>query len=650
MRALTQEEIMILEKQGCRADDWGNIAVAERFDPVGVVRDVSFSGDIALGVFGQTVEDMSGRIYKAGLYSCSLNSVWVGDAALVRMADLFRVVVGRRAVIHRVQLIWCSGATSYANGEPANVLTEDGGRSLPLWRALSAQTAHLLVHLRGQAAEQALTAMIRCDAEKLAGNRSVIGDYCRVERSMQLKNVYLEEAAIVEGVQELDECYVASSFDAPAYIGEGVAAQRTIFQKSSRSEGGVRLTHCLVGEGTRLERGFSAEHSVFLANSCFAQGEASSALAGPLSVSHHKATLVLTCQCSFNTFGSSANASNHHFKLGPVHGGILQRGAKMGSGSYLYWPSLIGAYSSVLGRNNRNLDTRDFPFSLVIGEETRTRLIPGVNVFNSGLFRDQMKWLSRDNRRGIGQAVDFYLSNVLTPFVIQAMDRGICRLKQGLGDDGDMAAGEAYIPADRIEIGIKLYETAILFHTGAALFAAFAARHGAATPSAPRLAELLNIAPEQEAGEGEWRDWGGLLVSPGKAVSFLAKLEQGEIPDISALSAAYASLRQGFAESEWRWLAQRWRRENGHCDETRLLSFIAAWRQAVLFRHDCLLRDAQKEFAPETRIGFGLEHDQNEDFAQARGNMADNPVVAAILAETERCTALADAVLKQMDK
>jgi len=66
-------------------------------------------------------------------------------------------------------------------------------------------------------------------------------------------------------------------------------------------------------------------------------------------VTHHKSTLLIASQFSFMNAGSGSNQSNHMYKLGPIHQGIMERGAKTSSDSYILWPARIGAFSLCYG-------------------------------------------------------------------------------------------------------------------------------------------------------------------------------------------------------------------------------------------------------------------------------------------------------------
>ena len=91
---------------------------------------------------------------------------------------------------------------------------------------------------------------------------------------------------------------------------------------------------------------------------------------------------------SFMNAGSGSNQSNHMYKLGPIHQGTLERGAKTSSDSYILWPARIGAFSLVMGRHVNHPDTSDLPFSYLIEEQNTTYLIPGVNLRSVGTIRN----------------------------------------------------------------------------------------------------------------------------------------------------------------------------------------------------------------------------------------------------------------------
>ena len=112
------------------------------------------------------------------------------------------------------------------------------------------------------------------------------------------------------------------------------------------------------------------------------------------------------------------------YKLGPIHQGILERGAKTTSDSYILWPAKIGAFSLVMGRHVNNLDTTDLPFSYLIEQQGSTYIVPGVNLKSVGTIRDVKKWPERDKRKD-PHRLDYINFNHLSPYTVQKMFAGI---------------------------------------------------------------------------------------------------------------------------------------------------------------------------------------------------------------------------------
>ena len=97
-------------------------------------------------------------------------------------------------------------------------------------------------------------------------------------------------------------------------------------------------------------------------------------------------SILIACLFSFYNAGSGTNQSNHMYKLGPVHQGILERGCKTGSFSYLLLESHIAAFSVVIGKHMTNIDLPYFPFSYISEENSKTTVFPGKNLFSIGIL------------------------------------------------------------------------------------------------------------------------------------------------------------------------------------------------------------------------------------------------------------------------
>ncbi len=204
----------------------------------------------------------------------------------------------------------------------------------------------------------------------------------------------------------------------------GVIAKKFIVLSGSRVDGGAILDKSFVGQGVKMGKQFSAENSVFFANCEAFHGEACSLFAGPYTVTHHKSTLMIASLVSFFNAGSGTNQSNHMYKLGPLHQGILERGSKTGSFAYLLLPVHIGAFTVVMGKHYANFDSSDFPFSYISEEKGKSELTPAMNLFTVGTRRDIDKWPARD-RRNDPDKLDLIHFDLFNPYIVGKIINGI---------------------------------------------------------------------------------------------------------------------------------------------------------------------------------------------------------------------------------
>ena len=193
--------------------------------------------------------------------------------------------------------------------------------------------------------------------------RAAIGNNVRITNTGEITGTMIEDGCEIRCASGLYNCTVASGGGAATYVGNGVICRNVIISAGATVADGAQLKGCLVGEACHIGRGFSAENSVFFANSHMDNGEACAAFCGPFTVSHHKSTLLIGGMFSFYNAGSATNYSNHAYKLGPIHYGTLERGAKTASGAHILMPATIGAFSMCMGKIDSHPDTSAMRFS-----------------------------------------------------------------------------------------------------------------------------------------------------------------------------------------------------------------------------------------------------------------------------------------------
>ncbi len=641
-KTLTSEQIEQLKQQGCRAENWGTIKIHPETD-LTRIWNVTFKGTVTIGRLSGTLEVESGRTEACGLYHAVLDSVQIGNQVYLNQVGLLKnYQLGDEVAIEQVNVLMTTESSTFGNGTKIEALNEGGGRELVIFDRLSAQLAYLQVLYRHDAAlTQALEQMVAHYVEKQKSDVGQVGSFSRILRTNRVVNVRVGAGTTIDGAQQLQNGTIASEREAPVFIGHGVIARNFIVLSGSEVKDGALLTDCFVGQGVRIGRQFSAENSAFFANCEGFHSEAVSVFAGPYSVTHHKSTLLIAGMFSFYNAGSGTNQSNHMYKLGPVHQGILERGAKTGSFSYLLWPARVGPFTAVIGKHYTNFDAADLPFSYIEEVEGRTLLTPGMNLFTVGTRRDSAKWPKRDRRKGQNK-LDLIHFELFSPFVIGRVLNGkkiLSELYEKASQKQEFVKFNGlYLKRLLLKRGIKYFQMALDIFVGEQLLKRL-----------QPIRELKNwqqikekLAVKEAPSVERWFDWFGLFIPQSEAESFLNKIKKGQITTVEAFHNELQTIYQRYDDLAWAWSAQVLKTEQqislNDLTPEQFKTLILAWKEQKIRFNNLILSDAQKEFDSNSQIGYGIDGDAQTaqaDFEQVRGKLDENSFYKEILAENE---------------
>ena len=535
MRSLTVDEIGMLERSGCRAEDWTRINVAEDFSPE-YVRNVDFYGDITLGVFDKTIQIDNGFHRHTGIERAVLRDVSIGDNCLIENIGNYisRYDIGEECVISNVGTIATTENPTFGQDNQVALLNEAGAPNVVLYDGLTSQMAALMMRTASDKPVWAKIAkMVKAQVEASRPDRGTIGYSVKIANTREIVNVVVDDECEINGASLLVETTLKSSSEASIYIGHDVICGNTIVQAGSSILDGAKLDNCFVGEACHIGRGFSAESSVFFANSYMDNGESCAAFCGPFSVSHHKASLLIGVETSFYNAGSATNYSNHAYKMGPLHYGTLERGSKTASGAHILMPATIGPFTMCMGKIQSHPVCPTLPFSYAIAEGRATRIIPGVNFATVGTYRDIMKWPKRDKRPMNGRR-SIVNTDWLSPFVVQRAVAGRGLLTRLSDEQESTEETEGFsITASSAKRGIRFYDMAIKMFIAEAVKA--------------RGTEL----PTSTTGTGEWIDLSGMLVPKNDIDELLIDISSDRITDISSVENRLLASHANYGEYKW---------------------------------------------------------------------------------------------------
>ena len=437
-------------------------------------------------------------------------------------------------------------------------------------------------------------------------------------------------------------------------MGVNVIGDDFIISSGASVEDGVTFSRCFIGQACKLGHNYSASDSLFFGNCQGENGEACAIFAGPYTVTHHKSTLLIAGMFSFMNAGSGSNQSNHMYKLGPIHQGIMERGAKTSSDSYILWPAKVGAFSLVMGRHVSHQDTSDFPFSYLIEQQNTSFIMPGANLKSVGTIRDAKKWPVRD-RRAEEDRLDQINYNLLSPYVIQKMLNGVRILKELQTVSGENSESYAYqsgkIKRSSLLNGLKYYGMAIDKFLGNSLISRIM-KSEFSDIEALRQA----LAPVSAYGEGAWVDISG-MIAPKKAVSdLLNDIQDGTLADVNDINARFADIHAHYYDYEWRWaygvIEDYYGVDLKTITADKLCELIGRWKSSVVGLDNLVYDDARKEFSLSAMTSFGAdgdEHVRKEDFMQVRGSFFEsNPFVMSVKDHIRIKSELGDTVLERI--
>ena len=639
-RHLNSSEITALDKNGCRAEDWSKVLVKNGFNP-DWLHNVTFSGEVTLGDYSQIIEVEQGCMKKCGLYDSYIQNCTIADQVYIaNVKNLANYVIEEDVAIENVGELTVSGETAFGNGAELEILNEGGGRILPIYDRLTSQIAYMIVVYRHDVAlQKALSKLIGNYITQQKSTRGVVAREARIYNSNIIRNVRIGENATVSGVLLLEEGTIVSCRADPAYVGEGVVAKHFIIQTGVRVESSVVLDKCFVGQGTRLGKQFSAENTAFFANCEGFHGEAVSVFAGPYTVTHHKSTLLIAAMVSFYNAGSGTNQSNHMYKLGPLHQGVLERGSKTGSSSYMIWPAHIGAFSVVIGKHLTHIDTSDLPFSYIIEREGKSFLKPAMNLFTSGTRRDSVKWPSRDRRRD-SDRLDLINFDFLSPYLVEKTMRGIEALRNldesSQPDQEFVKYQGTYIRRAALKSAIQNYEMVATIFCGNQIIRKFGSIENLA------WGEVKNMFTGQidESAEN-WVDLGGMFVTCSEIEEISLALQQNRLDSTAKLENALRQIHQKYEEKTWQFclnlLFKTFKTNALNVDQ--ICQVLNEWQESVIRFNTLVLKDAEKEFDQCSRIGYGIDGDQavrDRDFRAVRGTFDENKFVIELKKESDK--------------
>lgn len=446
LRALTPQEIAVMEAAGCRADRWDTVQVAEDFDCFRIRR-VTFRGRCAIGRCAGDVEVMPGIKLPSGISDCTLVDCQVGNGCLIENVRFAaKLIVEREAVLLDVGAITCSGAATFGCAQACSLGCETGGREVPWWGGITVDDAALVARLRSdREGQQRVTAAHAVYVKALTSTVAWVRRGARVVHTERVHDAWIGACAIIDHALEVEDVAVLSSADEPARISGGAAVTASLLQPGAFATGGGIVRHSVLCEHAAVDEHGCVESSLIGPNTHVAKGEVTSSLVGPFVGFHHQSLLIAAFWPEGKgNIAYGAMVGSNHTGRAPDQEIWPGEGVFFGLGCAIRLPADFSEspYSVIqMGCSTLPQKVR-FPFSLISvpvetleAEDGRVpraynEIVPAWGLWANayGIVRAELKFAKRDHSRR--HSIDY---KVLRPGIMRLVKQARDRLHNVIG-------------------------------------------------------------------------------------------------------------------------------------------------------------------------------------------------------------------------
>lgn len=405
LRALTADEIRVLQSQNNAAEDWARVWVAQDFNPSKVVG-CYFTGQVLMGSFREKVALEAGVRIGSGVYNCALHNVSIADNCLLSDNNLianYHIFEG--AVVQGNGNIVCTGTTRFGTEQSASLGLEMPGRDTGFYAEITVDVA---AQIAGGRKDKDLLAAYELALHEYRARTSapfgVIGEGAVVRNTPKVLDTFVGPNAIIDGATWVENSTILSNADESSRVASGAYVKDSILQWGTRVE-----THALVDNSVCCEFSYADEHaklhsSLLGPNSGVSSGECSHSLVGPFVGFHHESLLIAAYwpKGKGNVSYGSNVGSNHTSKAADQE---IWPGEGMFFGLSVdikYPADYSNAPYTIVATGVTTLPQRvEMPFSLI---NNRAESIPGISpayneIMPGWVLSDNIYTIRRNERK-----------------------------------------------------------------------------------------------------------------------------------------------------------------------------------------------------------------------------------------------------------
>ncbi len=423
-RKITAGEIKILERNANNSDDWGNVLVADAFNP-GLVKNCTFYGLVRIGKLEPYYVEFNNLRLPVGLYNSTIISCDIGDNVVIDNVNFMsHYITGNEVILVNINELATTDHAKFGNG----VLKKGENESVRIWMEIcNENSGRRVLPFNGMLTGDAwLWSKYRNDDKLLEkfkeftdkrfdtqrGYYGKIGDRTVIKNCGIIKDVWVGSDAYIKGANKLKNLTINSSPGEKSQIGEGCELVNGIVGFGCRIFYGVKAVRFIMGSNSQLKYGARLINSYLGENSTISCCEVLNSLIFPAHEQHHNNSFL----CAATVLGQSnmaagATIGSNHNSRGADGEIIAGRGFWPGLCVSLKHNSKFASFTLIAKGDFPAELNIPIPFSLISNEVSTDKLLvmPGYwflyNMY--ALSRNAGKYLSRDNRINKTQVIEY---------------------------------------------------------------------------------------------------------------------------------------------------------------------------------------------------------------------------------------------------
>lgn len=425
---LKDEEVKILENNGCWADDWKQIHVKRPFDP-SLIHGTGFYGTVYIGRLEKGFIQFHGVSHPIGIFGCQITSSCIDDYSSISRSTVSEALIGRNVIIHN-----CSELSTDPDGFKKPVIigagNEKAGREALLFNGITMEEIWMQTHLKSYDILQQFLAQFNKAKLAAVTPYTVIEDNCVIENAKAVRSVKLGRRGIISGAARVEECVIASGSASRTAIGDNAIVKQSFIGGGVNIESGAFVEQCFLDKQVTIKQLARVIQSAVGSNSTIACGEVQNCFIGPLHEQHHNSSFLIAAdiggQCNI---ASGANLGSNHNSRSNDGELVAGRGFWAGLSTSVKYCSSFAPFTLLAKSSFAHELNIELPFSLVSDnvKDNTLDVMPAYwwrhNMY--ALFRNNWKFQKRLGKGGEGIEYQF-----MAPDTAEEVQKALDLLKE----------------------------------------------------------------------------------------------------------------------------------------------------------------------------------------------------------------------------